>query len=82
MTDVTELYDDLVAIRRAAQVLPKTASRETRDDLKVVLKRIEGKLTVELHALPEDELEETLESLDELYDGLARVLPRYHGRLS
>lgn len=73
MNDVTTLYDDLVAIRRAAQVLPKTASRETRDDLEVVLERIEGKLTVELQALPEDELEETLECLDEFYNGLARV---------
>ena len=73
MNDVTTLYDDLVAIRRAAQVLPKTASSETRDDLAVVLKRIEGKLTVELRALPEDDLEETLEALDREYDGQAQA---------
>ena len=73
MYDVTELYDDLVAIRRAAQVLPKTASREARDDLEVVLKRIEGKLAIALLQLPEDELEEILESLDEEYANGARA---------
>ncbi len=73
MQDVTELYDDLVAIRRAAQVLPQTISRATRDDLEVVLSRIEGKLTVELRALPADDLEETLEALDALYANEARA---------
>ena len=72
MYDVTELYDDLVAIRRAAQVLPETASTETRTDLKCVLKRIEGKLTIALSYLPEDELEENLEALDQEYNNEAR----------
>ncbi len=73
MYDVTKLYDDLVAIRRAAQVLPKSASQETKTDLKCVLSRIEGKLTIALSLLTEDELEETLEALDSEYDGLARA---------
>ena len=73
MYDVTKLYDDLVAIRRAAQVLPKSASQETKTDLKCVLSRIEGKLTIALSLLTEDELEETLDALDSEYDGLARA---------
>ncbi len=73
MYDVTKLYDDLVAIRRAVQVLPKSASQETKTDLKCVLSRIEGKLTIALSLLTEDELEETLEALDSEYDGLARA---------
>ncbi len=73
MYDVTKLYDDLVAIRRAAQVLPESASQETKTDLKCVLSRIEGKLTIALSLLTEDELEETLDALDSEYDGLARA---------
>lgn len=73
MYDVTKLYDDLIAIRRAAQVLPKSASQETKTDLKCVLSRIEGKLTIALSLLTEDELEETLDALDSEYDGLARA---------
>ena len=72
MQDVTELYDDLVAMRRAAQVLPQTISRATRDDLEVVLSRIEGKLAIELRALPEDDLEDILEALDLEYNNEAR----------
>ncbi len=73
MFDVTEHYDGLVAIRRAQQVLPETVSRETRADLKVILKRIEGKLIVALSHHNADELAETLEALDELYAGQVRA---------
>lgn len=72
MYDVTTLYDDLVAIRRTAQVMHEELSQESRDDLQVVLKRIEGKLQVALRLLSEDELEEAIESLDELYNNEAR----------
>ena len=73
MYDVTELYDGLVAIRRAQQVLPETISRETRANLKVILKRIEGKLIVALSHLNADELAKTLEALYESYAGQARA---------
>ena len=73
MNDVTTLYDDLVAIRRTAQVTDEEISQVSRDDLAVVLRRIEGKLRDELRATPEDELEEIIESLDEEYSGLARA---------
>ncbi len=43
------------------------------NDLEVVLMRIEGKLIVELRALPEEDLEETLEALDREYDGQAQA---------
>ena len=73
MYDVPKLYDDLVAIRRAAQVLPKSASQETKTDLKCVLSRIAGKLIIALSLLTEDELEETLEALDSEYNNEARA---------
>lgn len=72
MYDAAELYDDLVAIRHAQSALPETASRETRTDLKVVIKRVEGKLTLALSFLPEDEREQTIESLTRRYGGEAR----------
>lgn len=71
MEDVTTLYDDLVAIRRTAQVLPKTASRETRDDLEVVIRRIKGKLTYELALLPDEERLDIIYELDNDHGGAA-----------
>ena len=65
--DIVELYDDLVAIRRTAHVMHDSISQESRDDLQVVLKRIKGKLQVELKLLPEDELGELLDELDKDY---------------
>ncbi len=73
MHTVTELFDDLVAIRRAAQRLPPTTCREVRDDLEVVFARIESKLTVELQLLTEEELEETLDALSLEYNNEARA---------
>ncbi len=67
MYDLTELYDGLVAIRRAQQVLPETVSRETRADLKVTLKRIEGKLIVALSHFNADELARRLLKLSTSY---------------
>lgn len=72
MYDVTELYDDFVAIRRTAQVMHEQVSQETRDDLEVVLSRIEGKLKIALQVTPEDELEDIIESLDREYNNEAR----------
>ena len=46
--DVTTLYDDLVAIRRTAQVMHEELPQEARDDLQVVLERTKGKLKAEL----------------------------------
>lgn len=73
MKDVTTLYDNLVAIRRADQVLPETASRETRNDLDIVIRRIKGKLAHELALLPVNELEEVFDSLDLDYTNEARA---------
>lgn len=69
MTDVTTLYDDLVAIRRAAHVLPETASKETRDDLEDVIRRVKAKLTYELVLLPEEERHDIMYELDLGYAG-------------
>ena len=69
MNDVTTLFDDLVAIRRAESVLDVDASQAIRSDLKVLIKRIEGKLIVALSWLSEDEREEVIESIDDLYEG-------------
>ena len=72
MYDVTTLYDDLVAIRRTAQVMHEELSQPSRDDLQVVLERIKGKLKSALRVLSEDELEEVLEDLDREYANEAR----------
>ena len=69
MEDVTTLYDDLVAIRRAAQVLPETASDATRSDLRVVIKRIEGKLSIALMRLSEEARHDIMYELDQEYCG-------------
>lgn len=73
MYDVTTLYDDLVAIRRTAQVMHEELPQECREPLQVVLKRIKGKLQVQLRLLSEDELEEILEALDQEYNNEARA---------
>ena len=65
MQDVTELYDDLVALRRAQWI--------TGENLGDHIERTEGLLRAELDVLSEDELEETFESLTEFYDESARV---------
>ena len=72
MQDVTELYDDLVAIRRTAQASHDALSKESRDDIQVVLRRVEGKLRAELKLLTKDERAEVIESVDEVYDNQAR----------
>ncbi|MEM7430688.1 MAG: hypothetical protein AAF351_01990 [Pseudomonadota bacterium] len=74
MQDVITLYDDLVAIRRTAQVLPETASRETKDDLDVVIRRIRGKLAYELALLPEEERHDIIYELDREYGGAWKEL--------
>ena len=73
MNDVTTLYDDLVAIRRAAQVSQEEISQESRDDLQVVLERIKGKLRDTLRATPAGQLEDIIESLDSEYNNEARA---------
>jgi len=55
MKDVTTLHDDLVAINRTIQSLPKTASTGTRSELEDLIKDLEGKLGEELRLLPETE---------------------------
>ncbi len=72
MHNVTEQFDNLVAIRVAAQLLPGTASPFTLRDLADMRLQTKRNLTVALLLLREDEREETIESLDELYDGQAR----------
>ncbi|MDJ0708915.1 MAG: hypothetical protein QNJ14_00925 [Woeseiaceae bacterium] len=69
MEDITTLYDDLVAVRRATKVLPETASRETRDDLEDVIRRAKAKLTYELALLPEEERHDIMYELDCEYAG-------------
>lgn len=48
MYDITQLYDDLVAIRRTANVMHEEISQESRNDLQAVLERIKGKLKAAL----------------------------------
>ncbi len=69
MQDVTTLFDDLAAIRRAALSLPQTASQATRDDLQAVIERIKDKLRIELRALPKEERFDIIYELDIDYEG-------------
>ena len=73
MYDVTTLYDDLVAIRRTAQVMHEELPQEARGDFQVVLERIKGKLKVELKLLHDDEREKVIEALDLEYNNEARA---------
>ncbi len=52
-----------------AQVLPETASDATRSDLQVVIKRIEGKLSIALRLLPEEARHDIMYELDCDYCG-------------
>jgi len=72
MYDAITLYDDLVAIRRTAQVMHEELPQAARDDLQVVLGRIEGKLRAVLKVLSEEDLEWIIEGLDEVYNNEAR----------
>ena len=72
MHDVTEQFDNLVAIRGTIQLLPGTASPSTRRDLEDLQMQTRRNLTAALSLLDEDEREDVLHSLDILYDGCAR----------
>ena len=52
-----------------AQALPETASDATRSDLQVVIKRIEGKLSIALNLLSEEERHDIMYELDGDYCG-------------
>ena len=69
MQDVVTLYDDLVAIRRAAQVMHENISQASRDDLQVVIERIKAKLKAELMILTEEERFDILYELEADYCG-------------
>ena len=73
MNDPTTLYDDLVALRRARSIIENTGGTHLSAQLRVYIERTEGRLREELKVLHEDELEETLEALADLYDESARV---------
>ena len=64
MQDVTTLYDDLIAIRRTADVLPETAREVTRCDLEVALQETLRDLSAALRALPEEERHDIMYELD------------------
>lgn len=64
MEDITTLYDDLVAIRRTVDVLPDTASGETRRDLERLLEHVGNRFSEGLRAMPVEERRDILYELD------------------
>jgi hypothetical protein len=73
MFDLTEAYDDLVALRRALAVSEGMVSTTTTRELQALMKFTEARVCVALHAMAEEEREEAIGSLDDLYEGEARV---------
>lgn len=73
MFNLTEAYDDLVALRGALAVSEGMVSPITKRELQALMKYTEGRVCVALHALSEEDMEEAIASLDSLYEGEART---------
>ena len=71
--DVVELFDDLVAIRRTADVLGESLSDQAKDEIQAGMARIEGNLRDVLRAMSEDDRAWVIEGIDEEYNNGARA---------
>ena len=71
LEDVTTLYDDRAALRRAIAVLPETTSTEALTSLDHALIRNEEQLRIAVRILPEEEREDIMYFLDNDY-GICR----------
>ncbi len=73
MADVVELFDDLVAIRRTADVLGESLSDQAKAELQAGMARTEGTLRDVLRAMSEDDRAWVIEGIDEEYNNGARA---------
>lgn len=71
--DVVTLFDDLVAIRRTADVLQESLSDQAKAELQAGMARIEGNLRDVLRAMSEDDRAWVIEGIDEEYNNGARA---------
>ena len=67
LEDVTTLYDDRAALRRAIDVLPETTSTEALTSLDHALIRNEEQLRIAVRILPEEERHDVMYFLDNDY---------------
>ena len=72
MFDLVKAYADLVTLRGALVVSHSVISKTTSHELEAVLRFTEARVCEALHAMAEEDREEAIESLDDLYEGEAR----------